>query len=877
MGAVEWKEVVASGERVVVLVDHDAEAAFYRSAIAELRDATHIETIRVLPLSQWLVELWDASFPVRQVLRPAQLLALAERVIADSDVLPTATLGKSGIARRFVDAFEIAARYSINPSATAVPSVENATFLEWQASLQRLLDEQASLTSGQLATLLQDEYQSGALDLPSRAYMSVQLRPSATEQQLLSLLGREMQIEELPHFESVDQVSARQYVAEDLDQEVSAAAIWVTDIAKNHGDSAPRIAVIAADMSVYEEHLRRELERRMCPSSLFSGVVDGGMSEPWRIGTGKLSGYPVVAAAIDILDIAGAPSIDLEVLSRVNRSTFIGEADEFLYERCAVDLLWRRNLSREVTFDRVIREARRNDLESSIQWLADLTGAADKNRSTALPSEWVRRFDAELLSAGWPNRDAGDAVVDQCRQGFSQVMDILRGMDRQLGRVGRRDALRWLSHILDSKRFELKRDDSPLVHVLSLEDAVGQQFDYAWILGLSDNALPKPLQPSPFIPRTLLQAAGVPRCDANNALELDAEMLASVCGSASNLVMSYAHRDAESSPQAGCTLLPWDWEILSLPEAHRPYVLDGSVSTPDKDPIPAVSDEERKALRGGTGVFKAYAASPFLAFAKYRLGLSEFPEPVEGLDARTQGNWVHRALEIFWSRFKTSEALNAMSEEELAANVRACVVEATEDADYIGDSLKEVERRRISSMVEEWLNHEKGREEAFVVESTEKRGRIEAFGIPLTIQIDRVDRIGDHRIVMDYKTGTVSAKKLNASQLLEPQLPLYALLGSEFAGHVDGLCLAQIKPRGAISVHVRSAFTDKLFKRSRGSGVGSPEAWAGELAGWERALQGYAAGFLSGYAEHNDTTPDSEYRFEPYLAGLARTEATADE
>ncbi len=111
---------------------------------------------------------------------------------------------------------------------------------------------------------------------------------------------------------------------------------------------------------------------------------------------------------------------------------------------------------------------------------------------------------------GWPNAEMDDAVVVQCRKGFSQVMDVFRGMDRQLGDIPQHEAVSWLQHILSSKRFSISRNWRSPISILSLDEAVGREFDAMWLLGADDAALPRRIEPSPFLPQALQQAAAGP-------------------------------------------------------------------------------------------------------------------------------------------------------------------------------------------------------------------------------------------------------------------------------------------------------------------------------------------------------------------------------
>lgn len=886
MRQIEAQWLTDSGT-TIVLVDHEGEAAGYRQWIAAQQQAeAYLERVRVLPKAQWLVELWDSSFPGEQVLRPVQLLVLAEQCVENSGFLADSVIGVQGIAQRFVDAFELAERYGLDNSTGFAATNEQQAFAGWQEQLRATLREQNLLSAGQLAGALLDALTRGALELPVRIALSHALELSPLEQRLLNaLVASGVERNELPAFRAesgADGGGVTQFCAPDFSTEIQAAASWVAARFDGVGDGGsdttmPRLALIASDIRPYEEPLRRALERGVYPYSLFPAEAPGHqLAEPWRIGAGRLASYPVVATALDILLVSGG-EIALELLSRVLRSPFVVDAEPLRARRAQLDLRWREQLQNRSSLKRALREAHFAGFDDAADFLQQLHQQSAQNPRAALPSQWVQLFDRELLLAGWPNRDAGDSVLDQCRQGFSQVMDTLRALDRQLGQVGRSTALRWLQHVLQSKRFELKRDQAPPLQILSLEDARGQLFDGIWILGLGDTALPAAVEPSPFLMRELLLAAGVPRADHNDALRRDRALLHELMQSAPDCVVSVPKQNGEGVAQSACALLDWDYPAWQAAEVGEGFSVSAQLTVPPEDSVRAVSENEKNNLRGGTGLFKAYALSPFYAFLKYRLGLQAMPVPVEGLEPRRQGAWVHAVLEDFWRQLQTSQALRALPDSELEARVDAAIESAMQDGVVHGDELMRVEKRRIRTLVLEWLNFEKNRSEDFVVEATEQRGSVDAFGIPLRMQIDRLDRIGDRRVVIDYKTGTVAANSLNADNLQEPQLPLYALLAESFAGEIDGIVLAQIHARDGMKVHMRSSWCGNLIEKTVRNPVDTPEKWRAECEAWRKVLQHYAAGFLSGDIAHDYQQNASAFAYDPYVNVLARVQETQDE
>ncbi len=142
----------------MLLTVNDASARQLRDSLAQHRreqDKAFIEQISVMPLDQWLAELWDSSFPNRQVLRPGQLLALARQLIENSELFPEQCLNPLAICRQFVDAFQLFHSYQLSDGREHyVFSSEYQAFAAWRQELQQRLDEQQALASSQLPSAL---------------------------------------------------------------------------------------------------------------------------------------------------------------------------------------------------------------------------------------------------------------------------------------------------------------------------------------------------------------------------------------------------------------------------------------------------------------------------------------------------------------------------------------------------------------------------------------------------------------------------------------------------------------------------------------------------------------------------------------------------
>lgn len=461
---------------------------------------------------------------------------------------------------------------------------------------------------------------------------------------------------------------------------------------------------------------------------------------------------------------------------------------------------------------------------------------------------WSRHIRALLQTLGFPGDNSLDSHAYQTLEAFDQLTERLNLQSPVTGRVGFGAVVGLLSQMAHETLFQPQRDPRSRLDVLGFLESEGGHWDGVWVLGLTDDVLPAAPQPNPLIPLSALRRVNAPRATPERELVWAQSIYKSLLASAPQVWLSYPAQEGERQLRPSPC-------IAALPERpvdpyHEPqpvweleYVID--------DQGPALDGAQT--TRGGIALIDAQARNPLWAFARFRLGASELPDYAILTDHSVRGNFLHRAMEVFW---KMLDGQDALGELILEGRLDALIEQVTEQAAddclmQYSPVLRELEVMRAQQILVRWLDLEM-RREPFDVLAVEKRERWAYGNLELSLQLDRVDRQADGRLaVIDYKSGANPPDPRQSWQRERPvdlQLPLYAaVLGTD--GEVAALIQA--------SLHARKTDTAGLSDGDCGlAGVShftdcaafDGLSWPQVLQRWQGAIQAFAAEFANGHA-----------------------------
>ena len=624
--------------------------------------------------------------------------------------------------------------------------------------------------------------------------------------------------------------------AVDANDEVAQAAHWART--RLEANPSARMGIVVPDLSLRKSAMRHALTQALAPGNSKSAL-------PFNISLGNpLAAYPLVAHALYALELGGR-EIEFEHASLILRSPFIAGAESELHRRAILDARLRRRAEPVTALDRLA------GMIDDAPLLAEKLRAYAEFRTNRLidmqsPGGWARSFTDALAILGFPGERVLDSAEVQTLNKWHELLTRFGGLEEIVAAIGFDDALARLRRMAAGTLFQPETPHVP-IQVLGLLEARGMTFDHLWVTSLSDEVWPMQARPNPFIPLRIQRTAGVLHGSPASTLEFARRVTSEWLTCASEVVLSHPQREEDRDLAASPLISDLPQGSLELPE-HESWrdAIHRSAKVERILDVQAPALMNREGVRGGVSLIKDQAACPFRAFAKRRLDADGIESPHTGLDPSERGHLVHQVLASVWKIIKTKRALDALDESSLQALVAGAADEAITAGrrkypGKFGGRFAAVEKARLVRVVTAWLAYERSRGE-FEVVATEDLRSVSVGPLQLKLRLDRIDETeSGARIIIDYKTGRISAASMYSERPDEPQLPLYVTAAEPNAAAV---AFAQVRI-GEM----------KLVGLARDKGLPAEQKlparpdWEDQIARWRSSLDRLAHGFASGCAE----------------------------
>ncbi|MBV8032050.1 MAG: PD-(D/E)XK nuclease family protein, partial [Betaproteobacteria bacterium] len=578
----------------------------------------------------------------------------------------------------------------------------------------------------------------------------------------------------------------------------------------------------------------RIFARVLRPGFEIPGVAKAPM--PFNISIGEaIDRYAVVALALSFLAFT-REGASFEKISKIVQSPFLGGAEREMAARAKLEAKLRRKLDAQAGLAKLIANAEgapllRRHLEKVFELLGD-------EMPSRKPSAWARHFSAILAAAGFPGERTLDSEEFQALGKWHEMLGELARLDLVAPRMGFAQALATLRRLCAGTIFQPETPGEAPIQVLGALESAGLELEHLWVSGLVEEAWPLRAEAHPFISVAAQRKAGVPQASPEASFALDRRITEGWAGAAPEVVFSWFAKEEDRDLLPSALILPYPEGKFEAPPAPRLRELihaKGNVAKLEDRRAPALV---ARRVRGGTRVLADQAACPFRAFARWRLAAEALEAPREGLDASDRGKLLHEFMAALWGELKGSPSLKS---DVLPALERAAAraVESMQIQGRFSARFAELERGRLARLGAEWLELERTRE-PFSVLVREERAVLGFGPIELDARIDRIDRVGEGRVLIDYKTSrNPSTTQWDTPRPGDPQLPLYAVA---MKGEVSAVAFAQVRP-GQMRFIGYSAEEKTL------PGVKpSKKGWKLLLREWKEEAERLAGGFAGGDA-----------------------------
>lgn len=766
------------------------------------------ERPRIFSLGAWL-----ESHSAFAVLRPEQELWLWEATTPNRDVDDAA-----GAARLAASGWELAQAWRL-PAAGLEWKESGATeaYHAWTKSFRDRCRDGEWSSAAELPDLLAEGFRQGRLQVPSRVGLLGFDRLTPQQADLLAALRQAGSLVEEVHA-TREPAPLACWKAPDADQELRAAARWAWE----RRTKAP-VGVVVPDLAARRAQVEEIFAETFHPLHL------PGREAPadFHLSLGPaLAWHPMVESALALLDWQAGGSHRAGPGYALLRSPWLGWAE--------------RDRDSRARKEARLRRAQHEFLDYGDLAAARLPLAAPDWGESRRFSAWALAFSQALQAAGWPGERALDSAEFQALEAWQGACVSLAQLDQVAAEpVSARVALGWLRRI--TQRPFQPRATAASVQVMGWLEAAGLEFAHLWICGLSDNALPQPPNPHPFLPFAWQRNLGLPRATAAQEADFAARVFERLRRSTADLVASYPGQEGDAGLRPS-PLLAGARVLESAPVAPAPPISSAEFETVDDTHGPAVGSQE--STPGGSGILKAQAVCQFQAFATYRLQARPLEDVPSGLPATVRGDLLHKALHLIWDRLKSLETLQNTDGDTVRSWLReiADSVVANEPVLAHRPTLARLEAARLAWQVQQWLiNRERIRSAGFTVVATEAVHEAVLAGLRLRLRVDRVDEMqAGGRVLVDYKSGETKKTYWNPPRPWEPQLPLYLITQPDPEGFA-GIAFAQLKPGDmGLKAEVRRA---GLIAHAA-----VPADWAQRCQEWRLELTSLAAAFMAGEA-----------------------------
>lgn len=764
----------------------------------------------IISLNGWLERLWqtyqdDIHHPQPMRLNAWQNQLVWQEMIDASELTPL--LRKESTARLAQQAWTLLKEWNIpfESIASDAVSADIQVFLTICARYQQHCHANNQCDAASMLHLLSSALPQGIQKIYLIGFTDI--KPAVKT--LLEIMRTNGAVIEVLEYRT----NAKVYCAPQIDAktELVQAALWAKALLAEQ-PQAP-IGVIIPDLAQRFNEVDGIFSSILMPQTLLANHYHD--QKPYNISSGnRLTDFPVIAIIFELLKF-NSNKMPVHNLSKILLSPFIrGGITEHL-QRARMDF---------------------ENKQSGIEYVSPLWAIANVHRTTEgelLPSKWSSHIKQILNNWGWPGERVLNSLEYQVVQRFYELLNDFSTLDSVQKPLSYYGAQSLLYQQAQTVLFQGESENAPL-QILGALEGEGLYFHALWVSGLHHENWPQACAPHPFLPIDLQREKYMPHASSEREYIFASHLTKRFTEQAQRVILSYPQQENDKALMPSALIR--DYPILNT--ALDPYAIalyDQNLHLESWQDVQVPLRPDQK-ITGGVGLLQSQSVCPFQAFARFRLH-AKTPEPAQtGLSYAQRGELVHSALEFFWQKIKTSNALLKLPENELKSIVEQAIHDALNKLprQALSKMHLQLEQQRLQQLLIEWLTLEKKRP-SFSVIDTEKSIEIHVSKLKLHARIDRIDQLASGEILLiDYKTGQVNKPNWLDTRPTQVQLPLYA---THYAA-TQGVAFAKVKANEHQWI--------ELFAHQSANEFNMP--WSELLQHWSQTLSALADEFYQGHA-----------------------------
>ncbi|MDG4812264.1 PD-(D/E)XK nuclease family protein [Hydrogenovibrio sp. 3SP14C1] len=588
------------------------------------------------------------------------------------------------------------------------------------------------------------------------------------------------------------------YTALNPQDEIQQIVLWCAEQLKQQYKIKPlhaiRIAVVAPNLADIQHALSWALDEVLYQQFGQALPLKSARQPLYNMSLGTpLSQTPIVKNALQTLALAMMPD---KTLAYADWSSWLTSPYTLgsIVQRQKADVRCRRLQWASFKWPNLLNAIQQKETEKAQTWLPkslinllDTVSDAPRLKTLSL-SQFIAQAEKSLQQFRWADSSKErslSSIEMQQKETFLEALASFAQLNMMQPKQSVSGWLGLLKRYLNEKVHQPQTQGIVPIQIMGTLEAGGQAFDSLWVMGLIDEAWPRPPNPNPFLPMALQRMHGLPRSDALRELEYAKQVTMRLAKSSPEIVWSYPQqledRVALPSPLLNLAELqnaqaydPISYQSLARRLWERGKPLEWVEDTRGPE-VPLGSR-----VPGGSGILTAQNKCPLMAFMDFRLGARQQLEEVEeGMRSNHLGTLVHAVLEAFWRQVQDQQSLLQMADESVSDLVLQLLEEAMMPLkNQFDEHYLSLEQNRIQQLILDWLALEKARPN-FKVVAFEENHTPTIGGIEFNLKIDRVDDVFDaetgalSRLILDYKTGKASVGDLLKEPIEAPQLAVY--------------------------------------------------------------------------------------------------------